>query len=134
MRNKKKILVTGGVGAVGTYLVKELRSRGHEVFVADHKHTREPNYARCDVGEFRQVERLWTGGGWEQGSLSKPHKFDVVYHLAAEFGRWNGEDFYENALAHERGRHQEHHPHAGARRLQGRSTSRRPRSTATMTA
>ena len=95
-KNRKKILVTGGVGAVGTYLVKELRSRGHEVFVADHKHTREMNYARCDVGEFRQVERLWTGGGWEQGSLSKPHKFDVVYHLAAEFGRWNGEDYYEN--------------------------------------
>jgi len=92
----KKILVTGGVGAVGTYLVKELRSRGHEVFVADHKHTRETNYARCDVGEFRQVERLWSGGGWEQGSLAKPHKFDVVYHLAAEFGRWNGEDYYEN--------------------------------------
>ena len=93
---KQKILVTGGVGAVGTYLVKELRSRGHDVFVADHKHTREANYARCDVGEFRQVERLWTGGGWEQGSLAKPHSFDVVYHLAAEFGRWNGEDYYEN--------------------------------------
>ena len=94
--SKKKILVTGGVGAVGTYLVKELRSRGHQVFVADHKHTREENYARCDVGEFRQVERLWTGGGWEQGSLAKPHRFDFVYHLAAEFGRWNGEDYYEN--------------------------------------
>ena len=93
---KQKMLVTGGLGAVGTYLVKELRSRGHEVFVADHKHSRETSYARCDVGEFRQVERLWRGGGWEQGSLSKPHKFDVVYHLAAEFGRWNGEDYYEN--------------------------------------
>ena len=23
-------------------------------------------------------------------------KFDYVYHLAAEFGRWNGEDYYEN--------------------------------------
>lgn len=92
----QKILVTGGLGAVGTYLVKELRGRGHEVFVADHKHARDANYARCDVGEYRQVERLWTGGGWEQGSLSKPHKFDVVYHLAAEFGRWNGEDYYEN--------------------------------------
>lgn len=93
---KQKILVTGGVGAVGTYLVKELRSRGHHVFVADHKHTREADYARCDVGEFRQVERLWTGGGWAQGTTAKPHKFDVVYHLAAEFGRWNGEDYYEN--------------------------------------
>lgn len=96
MAKKQRILVTGGVGAVGTYLVRELRSRGHEVFVADHKHTREMNYARCDVGEFRQVERLWTGGGWEQGSLTKSRTFDVVYHLAAEFGRWNGEDYYEN--------------------------------------
>lgn len=93
---KQKILVTGGLGAVGTYLVKELRGRGHDVFVADHKHARDANYARCDVGEYRQVERLWTGGGWEQGSLARPHKFDVVYHLAAEFGRWNGEDYYEN--------------------------------------
>ena len=93
---KQKILVTGGLGAVGTYLVKELRSRGHEVFVADHKHARDGNYARCDVAEYRQVERLWTGGGWPQGSLAKGHSFDVVYHLAAEFGRWNGEDYYEN--------------------------------------
>jgi dTDP-glucose 4,6-dehydratase len=23
-------------------------------------------------------------------------KFDFVYHLAAEYGRWNGEDYYEN--------------------------------------
>ncbi len=22
-------------------------------------------------------------------------RFDVVYYLAAEFGRWNGEDYYE---------------------------------------
>jgi dTDP-glucose 4,6-dehydratase len=93
---KQKILVTGGLGAVGTFLVKELRSRGHVVFVADHKHARDDHYARCDVGEYRQVERLWTGGGWAQGSLSKPHTFDAVYHLAAEFGRWNGEDYYEN--------------------------------------
>ena len=31
----KNILVTGGLGAVGTYLVRELRGRGHQVFVAD---------------------------------------------------------------------------------------------------
>ena len=27
---------------------------------------------------------------------TKGRKFDSVYHLAAEFGRWNGEDYYEN--------------------------------------
>src|SRR4051794_7950182 len=92
----KNILVTGGLGAVGTYLVKELRSRGHNVFVADMRHNHDPQYARCDVGEFHQVERLWTGGGWQNGYAPTGRKFDYVYHLAAEFGRWNGEDYYEN--------------------------------------
>ena len=93
---KKNILVTGGLGAVGAYLVKELRSRGHNVFVADMRHHHDPLYARCDVGEFHQVERLWTGGGWQNGYSPKGRKFDYVYHLAAEFGRWNGEDYFEN--------------------------------------
>lgn len=93
---RKSILVTGGLGAVGTYLVRELRARGHSVFVADLLHHHDPQYARCDVGEFHQVERLWTGGGWQGGYLPKGRSFDYVYHLAAEFGRWNGEDYYEN--------------------------------------
>jgi dTDP-glucose 4,6-dehydratase len=44
-----------------------------------------PLYARCDVGDFRQLERVFERCG----------PFDYVYHCAAEFGRWNGEDFYE---------------------------------------
>lgn len=91
-----RILVTGGLGAVGTFLVKELKNRGHEVFVIDLKHHHAANnYARCDVSEFRQVERLWTGGGWPFGYTPNGQRFDYVYHLAAEFGRWNGEDFYD---------------------------------------
>jgi len=42
------------------------------------------------------LERLWTGGGWAHGYTQKARRFDYVYHLAAEFGRWNGEDFYED--------------------------------------
>ena len=93
---KHNVLVTGGLGAVGTFLVTELRARGHQVFVTDRSHHHHPNYARCDVGEFHQVERLWTGGGWPSGYAPKGRKFDYVYHMAAEFGRWNGEDYYEN--------------------------------------
>ena len=96
MASGKSILVTGGLGAVGSYLVQELRGRGHDVFVADMRHHHDPQYARCDVGEFHQLERLWTGGGWTSGYSPKGRKFDMVYHLAAEFGRWNGEDYFEN--------------------------------------
>lgn len=91
----RNILVTGGLGAVGTPLVAELRSRGHHVFIADLAHHHDPHYARCDVGEFRQVERLWTGGSWPGGYAPEGRRFDYVFHLAAEFGRWNGEDYYE---------------------------------------
>ena len=79
------ILVTGGLGAVGTYLVKELRHRNHEVWVCDSSHYHDPQYIRCDVSQYRQLERIFN-----------KHQFDCVYHLAAEFGRWNGEDYYEN--------------------------------------
>lgn len=79
-----RILVTGGLGAVGAYLVRELRGRGYEVWINDLRHHHDPQYLRGDVGEYRQLERVVTH-----------KKFDLVYHLAAEFGRWNGEDFYE---------------------------------------
>ena len=80
-----KILVTGGLGAVGTYLTKELRNRNHEVWVCDLSHHHDAQYIRCDVSQYRQLERIFN-----------EHQFDFVYHLAAEFGRWNGEDYYEN--------------------------------------
>lgn len=92
------ILVTGSKGVVGTKLVKELSSRGYIVFGCDIRHDKDEiafstktdddkaNYIRCDVSKFRQLERIFNDFG----------TFDYVYHLAAEFGRWNGEDFYEN--------------------------------------
>ena len=81
----KRILVTGGAGFIGTNLVRELESRGHEVFAIDLFNTERENYARADVRSYRQVERIF-----------ERHSFDYVYHLAAEYGRWNGEDYYEN--------------------------------------
>jgi dTDP-glucose 4,6-dehydratase len=78
------ILVTGGLGAVGSYLVRELRQRGHDVWINDLRHHSDPKYLRGDVGNYRQLENVVTH-----------KKFEVVYHLAAEFGRWNGEDFYD---------------------------------------
>lgn len=81
----KKILVTGGAGFIGTNLVMELEGRGHEVFVVDLLHNNRDNYRRCDVRNYRQLERIF-----------EETDFDYVYHLAAEYGRWNGEEYYEN--------------------------------------
>ena len=81
----QKILVTGGAGFIGTNLVNELRKRGHEVIAVDLFNTDRENYIRADVRNFRQLEKVFDN-----------RKFDFVYHLAAEYGRWNGEDYYEN--------------------------------------
>lgn len=91
------ILITGGLGTVGRGLKEECIKRGHRVITCDlyhsvdqvgfslHSDVPEPTYARCDIAEFRQIERVF----------KKLGPFDFVYHCAAEFGRWNGEDFYE---------------------------------------
>ena len=80
-----KILVTGGKGFIGSNLVPELQKRGHQVWVCDLFNAEGPGYTRCDVTKYRQLERLFG-----------QHEFNYVYHLAAEYGRWNGEDYYEN--------------------------------------
>ena len=80
-----EILVTGGAGFIGTNLVNELRRRGHGVHSSDLYNTDLDDYTRVDVRSHRQLEKL-----------IEAHKFDYVFHLAAEYGRWNGEDYYEN--------------------------------------
>lgn len=76
-----KIVVTGHLGTIGQPLVKALRSAGHEVLGVDIRH--HVDGVRADVADYRQLE------------AAVPRDVDLVYHLAAEFGRHNGEDFYE---------------------------------------
>src|SRR5947209_17611431 len=85
MAKTERILVTGGGGFIGSSLVKELVSRGHGVVASDLDNRDRDGYVRCDVRAFRQLERL-----------VETRRFDYVYHLAAEYGRWNGEDYFEN--------------------------------------
>lgn len=79
-----QVLVTGGLGTVGKVLVSTLRRRGHRVKVSGLEHYHSDDYVRCDVGSFMQLSRVFDND-----------RFDYVYHLAAEFGRWNGEDYYD---------------------------------------
>lgn len=92
-----RILITGVNGFLGSALSLELRNRGHIVFGMDLSHGEnehaftmgfsvDGDYFKGDVGEYRQINRIIR--------YVKP---DIIYHCAAEFGRWNGEDFYETA-------------------------------------
>jgi len=79
------VLVTGGRGFIGTNLTRELRSRGHDVWTCDILQGEDPQHLKADTGIYQQMDVIF-----------RSHKFDYVYHLAAEYGRWNGEDHYEN--------------------------------------
>ncbi len=81
-----RTLVTGSLGTLGRPLVAELRRRGHVVFGCDLSHDKDPQHTRADISEHRQLERVLE---------AHPGGLDVVYHLAAEFGRHNGEEYYE---------------------------------------
>ena len=60
-----------------------LERRGHDVWGLDLQHQPDVKYIRADVAAYRQLERAF-----EQD-------YDYVYHLAAEFGRINGEEYYD---------------------------------------
>jgi dTDP-glucose 4,6-dehydratase len=83
-----KIFVTGGSGFVGSNLIPELVKRGHEVKYCDLMNHADKNYIRADITKYEQLERLFDKYG----------KFDFVYNLAAEYGRYNCEDYDENAI------------------------------------
>ncbi len=92
-----KILITGSNGVVGTWLSNILKQKGSQVTGFDLVHgvgevgwqhemaKTKLAYTRCDISDYRQLERVF----------SKQGGFDFVFNTAAEFGRWNGEDFYE---------------------------------------
>ncbi len=75
-----RIAVTGHLGTLGAPLTAKLLERGHDVTGIDLRHS--DNGERADIGEYRQL------------AAAIPD-VDMVYHLAAEFGRHNGEDFTE---------------------------------------
>ncbi|QLG45246.1 NAD-dependent epimerase/dehydratase family protein [Costertonia aggregata] len=71
----KNVLVFGGFGFLGHYLVKELLKRGFNVSVADISEEKElkdqVDYTHCDISDEAQVKAVF-----------KKEIFDIVYNLA----------------------------------------------------
>lgn len=80
-----RILVTGTLGTLGQKLVTELERRGHNVYGCDLMHSDRVKYIRADVSNHRELSHVF--------EESVPQ---AVYHLAAEFGRMNGEEYFES--------------------------------------
>ena len=81
----KRVVVTGGSGFLGSYVVEQLRQKGAAVFV--------PRSRQYDLREKPAIERLF--------SDCQP---EVVFHLAAVVGgiganlKNPGSFFYDNAV------------------------------------
>lgn len=73
---KKRILVTGSEGNVGSELVPYLESLGHRVLCLDNVQKYRPNYILCDIMNLADAE--------SEISNFKP---EVVFHLAAMVSR-----------------------------------------------
>ncbi len=71
----KNVLVFGGFGFLGYYLVKELLLRNYNVFVADintnEELIREVNYVYCDISNKQSIDEIFD-----------KDNFDIVYNLA----------------------------------------------------
>lgn len=79
-------LITGSLGTIGRPLTRHLEAGNHQVYGCDLSHTAQERdrYMRADVADFRELERVF--------EEAQPR---VVYHLAAEFGRHNGDEYFE---------------------------------------
>jgi len=83
----KKILVTGGNGYLGSFLVKALKSKGAQVFIVS-KNVVETDYSfNVDLSNFENLNKII--------SEIQP---DIVYHLAANISRERDFSIFEEML------------------------------------
>jgi nucleoside-diphosphate-sugar epimerase len=76
-----KILITGGLGFIGTHLEHALLARNHEVAVIDRLRVERPNYYRGDICDYHNMETIF--------DKVKP---ELVVHLAAMVSRRESEE------------------------------------------
>ncbi len=80
-----RILVTGGTGTSAGSSFASCGRGATTSGCATSPTTTTRSTCAATCRSYRQLER----------ARCAPSGFDLVYHLAAEFGRWNGEDYYE---------------------------------------
>ncbi len=90
----RRVLVTGGAGAIGSQLVLDLRRLGSEVLVLDDLSSGFPDNVPEDV---RLIRGSVADGGLVSEVLAS-ESFDCVFHLAALFANQNSVDHPDQDL------------------------------------
>jgi len=77
-----RVLVTGGLGFIGSHLSNALHHAGHDVIIVDNLET--GSYEFIDE-ELKENCLIWDYGSDITAALiaARAHRFDVVYHLGA---------------------------------------------------
>jgi len=76
------VLITGGLGVIGSKLAIHLRSRGYEVVISDKNILKQDGYVRGDVTRYEELAPIF-----------EKYNIEHVFHFAGEVGRENGEEF-----------------------------------------
>ncbi|MGB0868161.1 MAG: NAD-dependent epimerase/dehydratase family protein [Flavobacteriales bacterium] len=96
MKSKKRILITGGTGFIGKYLIEEALGNHFEVYLAirknssiDHLKKYDLNYITLDYSSFESITKSL------KTQVFNPYFFDYLIHNAGVKDAVKSEDFYK---------------------------------------